>query len=58
VGPEGTQRPDLIIGSEQHAFVVDYKTGTHKNAYDKQLADYVEALKPTFKEVEGELWYI
>lgn len=58
VGPEGTQRPDLIIGSEQHAFVVDYKTGTHKDAYDKQLADYVEALKPTFKEVEGELWYI
>ena len=58
VGPEGTQRPDLIIASEQRAFVIDYKTGTHKDAYDDQLAGYVEALEATFNEVDGELWFI
>lgn len=58
LSPEATMRPDLIIEQNGKAFVVDYKTGTHKDAYDAQLAEYIEALQPTFETVGGDLLFI
>ena len=58
--PDKLLRPDRIMYSDQHAIVVDYKTGEKiPGKYNRQVERYAHQLKETgFTKVEGYLWYL
>ncbi len=56
-----TERPDriLIDSRNQHAVIIDYKTGReHKQKYEKQVQGYMQYLQQMGYTVEGYLCYI
>lgn len=52
-------RPDRVMYKNDKAIVIDYKTGSEKDDYNKQISNYAELLKGTgFTSVEKYLLYI
>ncbi len=60
ITPEAILRPDRIMVSNNHAVVVDFKSGETRQEYHvKQVWKYAEILRETgFQPVTGYLWYI
>ena len=57
---DGTEvlRPDLVLELNNKAIVVDYKSGKQNAKYQKQVLQYINALKIVgYEEVEGFLLY-
>ncbi len=52
-------RPDRVMYKNDKAIVIDYKTGSEKEDYNKQISNYAELLKGTgFTSVDKYLLYI
>ncbi|HEY5915871.1 MAG TPA: Dna2/Cas4 domain-containing protein, partial [Chryseolinea sp.] len=58
--PSGTEnRIDRLMLKDRKAVVVDFKTGIHSKADQKQVRDYIDVLrKMNFIDVEGYVLYI
>lgn len=59
LGPSGQLRPDRVMEKEGRAVVLDYKFGRPDPMHQKQIDQYVAALKRMgYTQVEGHLLYI
>lgn len=54
-----TKRPDRVIIREKEILVIDYKFGTQRNSYVKQVRNYMTLLNSMgYENVKGFLWYV
>lgn len=54
-----TCRPDRVMSRNGETIVIDYKTGRYLNKYDKQVRQYVEAIRSMgYANVRGFLWML
>ena len=52
-------RPDRVVFTDSGVIVVDYKFGSHRAAYEKQVARYVQLYREMgYASVRGFLWYV
>lgn len=52
------RRPDRVMVRDKEAIVLDYKFGTEKTEYNKQVQQYMQAMKALgYTTVRGYLWY-
>ncbi len=52
------RRPDRVMVRDKEAIVLDYKFGTEKAEYNKQVQEYMKAMKALgYNTVRGYLWY-
>lgn len=58
--PDGTTyRPDRVLTKDNHAIIIDFKTGKKEKSHEKQINEYEEALtKMGYGKVEKYLLYI
>lgn len=52
-------RPDRVMTDGRQTIVVDFKFGTHRDEYHRQVRQYMELLRQMgHRQVEGYLWYV
>ena len=52
------RRPDRVMVRDKEAIVLDYKFGTEKAEYNKQVQEYMQTMKALgYTSVRGYLWY-
>ncbi len=52
------KRLDLLVENEKEAFIVDYKSGQPKSAYEIQMREYMQSIKVILKkQVYGYIFY-
>lgn len=52
------KRLDLLVENEKEAFIVDYKSGQPKSAYEIQMREYMQSIKMILKkQVYGYIFY-
>ena len=60
IGTDGkVYRPDRVVVSGGRTIVIDYKFGSRRDAYSRQVGKYVELYRSMgFPEVSGYIWYV
>ena len=52
-------RPDRVVATPSETVVIDYKFGTKKDSYSRQVARYVRLYRQMgFNNVKGFIWYV
>ncbi|MBO4916808.1 MAG: UvrD-helicase domain-containing protein [Bacteroidales bacterium] len=52
-------RPDRVVVTPGHTYVIDYKSGEHSEGYRAQVRRYVRLFRQMgYPEVSGHIWYI
>lgn len=54
------RRPDRVVMSDDHIYVIDYKLGRPQAEHQCQVQEYMDLIRRMYpnKQVEGALWYI
>lgn len=60
ISPDGQiYRPDRVVVSDGHTYVIDYKFGTEEPRYSRQVARYVDLYRQMgYPDVSGYIWYV
>ena len=60
IAPDGSlYRPDRVVINDDGVIVVDYKFGSHRAAYERQVARYAQLYHDMgYDSVRGFLWYV